>query len=138
MSQVECANHLSDVPAQPRRRRWRVWMGVALVLFGLWLVVMYGFFTYWTDRELHEAIAETGKTHLILSHNEVVHCAETDEQAYAEAKDSVLWYLRKAAKVWGGYDPMTNQVIGTPNTPVDNPSTSAAPTIPRLSEPWTN
>jgi alkanesulfonate monooxygenase SsuD/methylene tetrahydromethanopterin reductase-like flavin-dependent oxidoreductase (luciferase family) len=59
----------------------------------------------------HQTIAETGRTDLILSHNEVVHCAETDEQAYAEAKESVLWYLRKAAKVWGGYDPLTNQVI---------------------------
>jgi alkanesulfonate monooxygenase SsuD/methylene tetrahydromethanopterin reductase-like flavin-dependent oxidoreductase (luciferase family) len=56
-------------------------------------------------------MAEAGRTDLIMAHNEVVYVAETDAQAYAEAKDSVLWYLRKAAKVWGGYDPLTNQVI---------------------------
>jgi alkanesulfonate monooxygenase SsuD/methylene tetrahydromethanopterin reductase-like flavin-dependent oxidoreductase (luciferase family) len=59
----------------------------------------------------HAQMKAAGRTDLIMAHNEVVYVAETDEQAYAEAKDSVLWYLRKAARVWGGYDPLTNTVI---------------------------
>ncbi len=46
MSQIQNAN--------PHRRRWRIWIGIAALLFVVWLAVMYGFFAYWMDRELVE------------------------------------------------------------------------------------
>jgi hypothetical protein len=47
--------------AKPQRRHWRIWIGVASLLFVVWLAVMYGFFAYWMDRELREAMAEADR-----------------------------------------------------------------------------
>jgi hypothetical protein len=57
MSKVETLEQHPGVA--PRvRRRWGFWVGIALLLFVLWLVVLYGFFIYWTDGDLREAMAE--------------------------------------------------------------------------------
>src|SRR5690348_11636443 len=58
MSHVETTDLLPDVPCQTPRRRWRIWLGLVLLLFLLGLAGMYGLFTYWTDRDLREAMAE--------------------------------------------------------------------------------
>ena len=55
--------------------------------------------------------AASGKTHLQMGHNEFVYVAQTDGQAYADARDPALWYIRKAAQVWGARDPLTGRVI---------------------------
>jgi hypothetical protein len=57
MHQVEIGDHPPDVSRQPRRRRWRLWVGLVVFVFVLWLAVMYGFFAYWTDHDLREAMA---------------------------------------------------------------------------------
>ncbi len=61
MNQIEAVDHLPYLPSQPRRRRWRLWVGIPLILLVLWLAVVYGFFAYWTDRELREAMAEADR-----------------------------------------------------------------------------
>jgi hypothetical protein len=60
MSQLEPLEHRLDVPPRARRR-WRFWLGVSLLLFVLCLVVLYGFFIYWTNRDLREAMAEADR-----------------------------------------------------------------------------
>lgn len=60
MSHVETTDLRPDVPCL-RRRRWRICLGLALLLFILTLVVIYSFFTYWMDRALREAMAEADR-----------------------------------------------------------------------------
>jgi hypothetical protein len=61
MSQAQTIDRLPGVPPQKRRRRWRLWVGVPLFLFVLWLTVFYLFFVYFTDRDLREAMAEADR-----------------------------------------------------------------------------
>jgi alkanesulfonate monooxygenase SsuD/methylene tetrahydromethanopterin reductase-like flavin-dependent oxidoreductase (luciferase family) len=56
-------------------------------------------------------VAELGRPGLQMGHNEIVYVADTNEQAYADAKDAVIWYARKASQVWGARDSGTGQVI---------------------------
>jgi hypothetical protein len=58
MSQAQTIDRLPGVPIQKRRRRYRLWVGVPLLLFVLWLTAFYLFFVYFTDRDLREAMAE--------------------------------------------------------------------------------
>jgi hypothetical protein len=44
-----------------KRRRWRLWMTAFALLLIIWLAVLYGFFAYWTDRELRDVIAEADR-----------------------------------------------------------------------------
>jgi hypothetical protein len=57
---METLEHRPDVPPRARRR-WRFWLGVSLLLLVLWLVILYGFFVYWTNRDLREAMAEADR-----------------------------------------------------------------------------
>lgn len=52
----------------------------------------------------HAAVAKAGRTDLKLAHNQFVHVAETDEQAYAEAEEAAIWYARMASQLWGERD----------------------------------
>jgi hypothetical protein len=61
MSQVETVGRLPEVPAQPRRRRWRFWVGISLVLVILLLAAFYGFIIYESDLDLSEAMAEADR-----------------------------------------------------------------------------
>jgi hypothetical protein len=56
MTQEQAVDHLSKMVPKPRRR-WRLWLGGALLLSVLWVVILYVFFIYWTDRRLREAMA---------------------------------------------------------------------------------
>jgi hypothetical protein len=58
MSEVDTASRPPEVIPPPRRRRWRFWLGVLFGLFVLWLTASYGFFVYYTDRDVREAMAE--------------------------------------------------------------------------------
>src|SRR5262249_32888625 len=48
---------LPEAQARPRRRRWRLLLGILLVVV-LGLAALYGFVLYEADRELREAMAE--------------------------------------------------------------------------------
>jgi alkanesulfonate monooxygenase SsuD/methylene tetrahydromethanopterin reductase-like flavin-dependent oxidoreductase (luciferase family) len=63
-------------------------------------VLKESYFDVW-----HEAKAAAGRPQLRMAHNEFVHLAETDEQAYKEAEEPTIWYCRKAASIWGSQDP---------------------------------
>src|SRR5262249_36852628 len=43
---------------QPRRHRWRYWLGVPVILLLLALVGVYGLFFYWSGRDVRAAMAE--------------------------------------------------------------------------------
>src|SRR5207237_917819 len=47
---------------------------------------------------------EAGRTDLKMCHNEFVYVGETDEQVKRDVEDSVMWYIRKAARIWGERD----------------------------------
>lgn len=61
MSHAGGTEPLCEIPLPPRRRRRRLWVGVAVLLFVVWLGIMYGFFVYWTGRELREVVAATDR-----------------------------------------------------------------------------
>ena len=61
MSQSQPMNNPPEILPKPARRRWRLWLGGAFLLFVLWLVIVYAFFVYWTDRRLREAMAAAGR-----------------------------------------------------------------------------
>jgi alkanesulfonate monooxygenase SsuD/methylene tetrahydromethanopterin reductase-like flavin-dependent oxidoreductase (luciferase family) len=52
----------------------------------------------------HKMVAEAGGSSVRLGHNQFVHVAPTDEQAYEEAQEAAMWYARKASKLWGETD----------------------------------
>jgi alkanesulfonate monooxygenase SsuD/methylene tetrahydromethanopterin reductase-like flavin-dependent oxidoreductase (luciferase family) len=52
----------------------------------------------------HRMVAEAGSPSVKLGHNQFVHVAPTDEQAYEEAKEAAMWYARKASRLWGERD----------------------------------
>src|SRR5260370_5753449 len=60
MSQVQMEGPLPRIPAPPRRRRWRWWVGIPLV-FVLLLGGLYGFILYEADLDLREAMAEADR-----------------------------------------------------------------------------
>ena len=39
-----------------------------------------------------------------MAHNEFVYVGESDAQVRADIEDSVMWYVRTAAKIWGERD----------------------------------
>lgn len=49
----------------------------------------------------HRAVAEAGRTDLQICHNEFVYVGESDAQVKADIEESVMWYIRTAAKIWG-------------------------------------
>ena len=53
----------------------------------------------------HAATAEAGRTDLEMCHNEFVYVGESDAEVKADVEEYVMWYLRKAAKIWGHRDP---------------------------------
>ena len=57
MKHAQPVDHLPDTMPKPRGRRWLLWLGVPLVLFVLWLVLLYAFFAYWMDHDLRAAMA---------------------------------------------------------------------------------
>jgi hypothetical protein len=57
MNQAGTMAQSANIPGGQRFRRWRLWLGVPLLLFVVWLVIVCGFFVYWTDRDLREAMA---------------------------------------------------------------------------------
>jgi alkanesulfonate monooxygenase SsuD/methylene tetrahydromethanopterin reductase-like flavin-dependent oxidoreductase (luciferase family) len=52
----------------------------------------------------HAAVEEAGSPDVTLGHNQFVHVAPTDEQAYEEAEVAAVWYARKASQLWGERD----------------------------------
>jgi alkanesulfonate monooxygenase SsuD/methylene tetrahydromethanopterin reductase-like flavin-dependent oxidoreductase (luciferase family) len=52
----------------------------------------------------HQAVAEAGGPPVKLGHNQFVHVAETDKQAYQEAEEAAIWYARMASRLWGERD----------------------------------
>jgi alkanesulfonate monooxygenase SsuD/methylene tetrahydromethanopterin reductase-like flavin-dependent oxidoreductase (luciferase family) len=52
----------------------------------------------------HRIRAEAGRMDLDTCHNEFVYVGESDEQVKAEVAEDVMWYVRKAAKIWGERD----------------------------------
>ncbi|MSO94919.1 MAG: LLM class flavin-dependent oxidoreductase [Thermoleophilia bacterium] len=67
-----------------------------------WQLLKENYFEPW-----NEITAEKGRTDLKLVHNEFVYVAETDEQAYREAKEAAIWYPRKAGELWASHDAST-------------------------------
>ncbi|MGI9657355.1 MAG: LLM class flavin-dependent oxidoreductase [Gaiellaceae bacterium] len=53
----------------------------------------------------HAATAEAGRTDLQMCHNEFVYVGESDAEVKRDVEEYVMWYLRKAAKIWGHRDP---------------------------------
>ena len=49
--------------------------------------------------------AEAGRTDLQMAHNEFMYVGETEKQVKEDVEEAVMWYVRKAAKVWGERDP---------------------------------
>ncbi|MSO94870.1 MAG: LLM class flavin-dependent oxidoreductase [Thermoleophilia bacterium] len=49
----------------------------------------------------HTATAAMGRTDLQMCHNEFVYVGETDDEVKRDVEDAVMWYVRKAAKIWG-------------------------------------
>jgi alkanesulfonate monooxygenase SsuD/methylene tetrahydromethanopterin reductase-like flavin-dependent oxidoreductase (luciferase family) len=52
----------------------------------------------------HQAVAEAGSPDVKLGHNQFVHVAPTDKQAYEEAEEASIWYARMASRLWGERD----------------------------------
>jgi alkanesulfonate monooxygenase SsuD/methylene tetrahydromethanopterin reductase-like flavin-dependent oxidoreductase (luciferase family) len=52
----------------------------------------------------HRMLAESGRTDLLMAHNEFVYVGESDAQVKADIEDYVMWYVRTAAKIWGERD----------------------------------
>jgi alkanesulfonate monooxygenase SsuD/methylene tetrahydromethanopterin reductase-like flavin-dependent oxidoreductase (luciferase family) len=52
----------------------------------------------------HRMRAESGRTDLLMAHNEFVYVGESDAQVKADIEDYVMWYVRTAAKIWGERD----------------------------------
>jgi alkanesulfonate monooxygenase SsuD/methylene tetrahydromethanopterin reductase-like flavin-dependent oxidoreductase (luciferase family) len=52
----------------------------------------------------HQAKANAGRPDLRMAHNEFVHVAKTCETASREAEPAAMWYVRKAAELWGTRD----------------------------------
>lgn len=52
----------------------------------------------------HEICAELGRTDLDMCHNEFVYVGETDEQVKLDVAEDIMWYVHKAAKIWGERD----------------------------------
>src|SRR5262249_16809576 len=57
------------------------------------------FFDVW-----HELRAEAGRTDLQMCHNEFVYVGESEAEIKRDIEESVMWYVRKAAKIWGERD----------------------------------
>jgi len=52
----------------------------------------------------HRMVAESGRNDLDMCHNEFVYVGESTKQVKADIRDEVMWYVRKAAKIWGERD----------------------------------
>lgn len=52
----------------------------------------------------NEAKRKHGAPHLRNAHNEIVYVADSREQAYEEAREPVMEYVRAAAEMWGSPD----------------------------------
>jgi alkanesulfonate monooxygenase SsuD/methylene tetrahydromethanopterin reductase-like flavin-dependent oxidoreductase (luciferase family) len=59
------------------------------------------FFDVW-----HEAVRDAGRTDLQMCHNEFIYVGESDAQVKADVEEDVMWYVRKAAALWGHRDRM--------------------------------
>jgi alkanesulfonate monooxygenase SsuD/methylene tetrahydromethanopterin reductase-like flavin-dependent oxidoreductase (luciferase family) len=57
------------------------------------------YFSVWRD-----ATAKAGHTESRMAHNEFLYVGETERQVKEDVEDAVMWYVRKAAKVWGERD----------------------------------
>ena len=55
-------------------------------------------------RVWREAVAAAGRTDLQMSHNEFVWVGESDKEVKEDVEESVMWYVRMAAKMWGERD----------------------------------
>jgi alkanesulfonate monooxygenase SsuD/methylene tetrahydromethanopterin reductase-like flavin-dependent oxidoreductase (luciferase family) len=49
----------------------------------------------------HRLCKEKGKTNLKMAHNQFIYVSDSNESAYKEAKESVMWYVNKASRLWG-------------------------------------
>jgi alkanesulfonate monooxygenase SsuD/methylene tetrahydromethanopterin reductase-like flavin-dependent oxidoreductase (luciferase family) len=52
----------------------------------------------------HRLLGESGRTDLRMCHNEFVYVGETEQQVKDDVRDYVMWYIRKAARIWGERD----------------------------------
>ena len=57
------------------------------------------FFDTW-----HRLCAQAGRTDLRMAHGEFVYVGESNAQIKADIESNVMWYVRRAAKVWGERD----------------------------------
>ena len=62
-------------------------------------VLRRNFFDPW-----HDAKREAGRADLQMAHNEFVYVGETEEQVKRDIEESIIWYVRTAAKLWGERD----------------------------------
>lgn len=57
------------------------------------------FFDVW-----HESAETAGRPDLQMAHNEFVYVGESDTDVKKDVEEAIMWYIRKAAKIWGERD----------------------------------
>lgn len=62
-------------------------------------VLKHDYFDVW-----HRAKAEAGRPELDMCHNEFVYVGESYEEVRRDIAESIVWYVRKAARIWGERD----------------------------------
>ena len=52
----------------------------------------------------HSLLAASGRTDVQMCHNEFVYVGESEKEVKHDVRDYVMWYIRKAARIWGERD----------------------------------
>ena len=52
----------------------------------------------------HSLLAASGRTDVQMCHNEFVYVGESEKEVKDDVRDYVMWYIRKAARIWGERD----------------------------------